>query len=188
MIQLPSRRSPVLSLALIAVLAMAGCSGSDVTRTFGLVRDAPDEFTVTTRAPLSMPPDNSLRAPRPGATRPQELNSRQAAEATLAPSAALGASAVQLSAGQQAFLQAGGRPAPVDIRDKVDAESSTERTDSSFADRLLVWKARPPQGVVVDPAQENQRLRANAALGQDTLEGETPIIQPKKKSFFDWLF
>lgn len=188
MFQFAACRSPALVLALFAVLTLTGCSGSDVTRTFGLVRDAPDEFTVTTRAPLSMPPDNSLRAPRPGANRPQELNSRQAAEATLAPSAALGAASVQLTPGQQAFLQAGGRPAPADIRDKVDAESATERTDSSFADRLLFWKARPPQGVVVDPTQENQRLRANAALGQDTLEGDTPIIQPKKKSFFDWLF
>ena len=37
------------------LLAAAGCGG-DASRTFGFTRDAPDEFQVTTRAPLSMPP------------------------------------------------------------------------------------------------------------------------------------
>ena len=44
---------------------LAACSGDELTRTFGLTRDAPDEFQVTTRAPLSMPPDFTLRPPRP---------------------------------------------------------------------------------------------------------------------------
>src|ERR1700759_3338402 len=68
-----------------AVLLLAGCGGNDLSRTFGLTRDAPDEFTVTTRAPLSMPPDFSIRPPQPGAARPQELSARNAAEAALAP-------------------------------------------------------------------------------------------------------
>ena len=187
MYQIPTRTwlSPMLLLAVATLLP--GCSGTDVTRTFGLVREAPDEFMVTTRAPLSMPPDYALRAPRPGATRPQELSSRNAAEGTLAPGAVLAPSG-QMSPGQQALLQAGGSPAAADIRDKVDAEASTERTDRSFTDRLLFWRARPSPGLVVDPAQETQRLRSNAALGQDPLDGETPIIQPKKKTIFDWLF
>ena len=96
-------------------LALAGCgSGSDISRTFGLTRDAPDEFQVTTRAPLSMPPDYALRPPRPGAPRPQELSSRDAAEATLAPQAALGGPTQDgtASPGQSALLSAAGPPAP----------------------------------------------------------------------------
>ncbi|RYE94373.1 MAG: DUF3035 domain-containing protein [Oxalobacteraceae bacterium] len=61
-------------VALAGVLGLGACSGDELTRTFGLTRDAPDEFQVTTRAPLSMPPDFSLRPPRPGASRPQELS------------------------------------------------------------------------------------------------------------------
>ena len=57
--------------ALAAVVALTGCSGDELTRNFGLTRDAPDEFTVTTRAPLSMPPNYQLRPPRPGASRPR---------------------------------------------------------------------------------------------------------------------
>ena len=77
-------------LPLLGALLLGGCGGEDVSRTFGLQRDAPDEFQVTTRAPLSMPPDFSLRAPRPGAARPQEQTARGAAEAALVPQAALG--------------------------------------------------------------------------------------------------
>ena len=39
-------------LALASLLGLAACSGDGLTRTFGLTRDAPDEFQVTTRAPL----------------------------------------------------------------------------------------------------------------------------------------
>ena len=77
----------------VAVLCLSACSGDELTRTFGLTRDAPDEFQVTTRAPLSMPPDFTLRPPRPGATRPQELTQRQQAEAALVPDTVLGGNA-----------------------------------------------------------------------------------------------
>ena len=69
-------RSLLLGCTLIL---LAGCNGDKIARTFGLTRDAPDEFTVTTRAPLSMPPDYNLRPPRPGAPRPQEQSERQQA-------------------------------------------------------------------------------------------------------------
>ena len=72
-----------------ALLLVAGCGG-DAARTFGFTRDAPDEFQVTTRAPLSMPPAlGELPVPRPGADRPQELTQRQAAEASLVPGSVL---------------------------------------------------------------------------------------------------
>src|SRR3954454_1646571 len=84
---------PAMAIALLAAALaapLAGC-GPDTARNFGFTRDAPDEFQVTTRAPLSMPPAlGQLPTPRPGAERPQELSQRQAAEATLVPGAALG--------------------------------------------------------------------------------------------------
>ena len=60
------RCTTVLALAACAA-AMSGCSGGDqISRSLGLVRDAPDEFTVTTRAPLAMPPSFALPPPTPG--------------------------------------------------------------------------------------------------------------------------
>jgi len=178
-----SARFVLASLLLAAPLA--GCGG-DVERTLGLTRDAPDEFTVTTRAPLSMPPDEALPAPHPGAARPQELTSQQSAEAALAPDTALGTQAGPDSNGQEALVGQAGPAAPADIRGKVDTEASAVPRES-LTQRLMFWQppAQADAGAVLDPVKESQRLRENAALGQKPTVGDTPIIQPKKES--GWL-
>jgi hypothetical protein len=175
-------------MALAAVLALPACTGDELTRNFGLTRDAPDEFTVTTRAPLSMPPDYQLRPPRPGASRPQEQSERQQAEATLAPESILAGPAPSTSPGQQALLTATGPRAPSDIRNKVDEEGQLDAPGPSFTDTLMFWRSPPVPGTAVDPARESQRLRQNAALGQSPEAGNTPIIQPKRESFIQSLF
>src|SRR3954447_22255730 len=90
------------------LVLLAGCGSSQLSRTFGLTRDAPDEYTVTTRAPLSMPPDYNLRPPRPGAPRPQEQSERRQAEVALVPQLALGSPSGTESPGQLALMQLGG--------------------------------------------------------------------------------
>jgi hypothetical protein len=46
----------------------------------------------------------------------------------------------------------------------------------------------PPPGIAVDPTREAQRLRENAALGRETGEGQTPIVQPRSRTFLQrWL-
>jgi len=175
-------------ILLLALLAFAGCSGDELTRTFGLTRDAPDEFQVTTRAPLSMPPDFQLRPPRPGTTRPQELTQREQAEAVLAPNAVLATGRAAPTRGQQAFVAAAGPAAPADIRNKVDNEAALDTPPREFTDRLLFWRASPVPGTAVDPQREAARLRQNAALGQSPEAGETPIIQRKRQGLFSGLF
>lgn len=164
-------------LAVAAVSALAGCGGDEITRTFGLVRDAPDEFQVTTRAPLSMPPDYQLRPPRPGAARPQEQSSSSAAEAALVPQSALASPQGAPSPGQSALLSAAGPAAPADIRRKVESEAALDQPDQTLTDRLMFWRSTPKPGVVVDANKEAQRLRENSALGQNLEQGDTPIIQ-----------
>jgi hypothetical protein len=170
-----------------------------MSRQFGFTRDAPDEFTVTTRAPLSMPPDYTLRPPQPGASRPQEMSAQRAAEAALVPQAALqpgsgsgSASPSSASSGEQALLAAAGAPAPTNIRGQVDADAAVNANDHSFTDYLMFWrKPTPKPGVAVDPQKEAERLRANAALGQNVNQGDTPIIVEKPKgiinTILDWL-
>jgi hypothetical protein len=180
---------PLLCLAVVAgLLPLAGCGGDSLSRTIGLSRDAPDEFAVTTRAPLSMPPDYSLRPPRPGASRPQELTERQQAEAALSPTTALGGVSGGTSPGQQALVAAAGPAAPRDIRNQVDADAQLDQPGQSFTDRLMFWKPTPPAGTAVDPKQESQRLRQNAALGQNAQTGDTPIIQRRKQGLLDSIF
>jgi hypothetical protein len=171
------------------LLPLAACgSGGDIARNIGLTRDAPDEFTVSTRAPLSMPPDFSLPAPLPGASRPQEQSARASAEAALAPQTALATQNTTTSAGEAALLSAAGPNVPSSIRNQVDREASLAANNRSFTDTLMFWKSAPQPGVIVDPQREAQRLRENAALGQSVQSGDTPIIQRKKEGLLDRIF
>ncbi len=169
-------------------LGLAACSSDELTRTFGLTRDAPDEFQVTTRAPLSMPPDFTLRPPRPGVTRPQEMTQRQQAEAALTPDAALAQPGAPVTPGQQALVDAAGGPAPADIRNRVDNEAALDTPNRPLTDRLMFWQSPPPPGTPVDAQRESARLRQNAALGQSPEVGDTPIIQRKRQGLFSKLF
>jgi Protein of unknown function (DUF3035) len=170
------------------LILLAGCSSDKLMRTFGLTRDAPDEYTVTTRAPLSMPPDYNLRPPRPGAPRPQEQSERQQAQETLVPETALNAPTSGASAGQSALLAEAGPAAPSDIRRKVDQDAHNASDDDSFIDKVLYWRKPNSEGVQVDAQAESQRLRQDAALGQGPNVGNTPIIEQKKKGWFSDLF
>jgi hypothetical protein len=178
----------VLALAVVAV-GLSGCSGNQLERTLGLVHDAPDEFTVTTRAPLAMPPTFALPPPTPGVGRPQEVSERTQAELALVPQMALGAPAEGSgSPGQQALVQAAGPPAGTAIRTEVDQEAKADRPSQGIGDRLMFWRAPPQPGIVVDPDKEAKRLRENSALGQSQETGDTPIVQPKKRGWLEGLF
>ncbi len=183
-----SHRTLARTAALLTVLGVAACGGDDLSRTIGLSRDAPDEFTVTTRAPLSMPPDYSLRPPRPGASRPQEVSERGQAQAALSPQMALDSGQVGSSPGQQAIVSAAGPAAPHDIRNHVDADAQLDAPGRGFTDRLMFWRTPPRPGTVVDAARESQRLRQNAALGQPAEDGTTPIIQRRRPGILDSIF
>ena len=156
--RMPQRRTVALALpAALSLGLLAGCGG-DTARTLGFTRDAPDEFQVVTRAPLSLPPDmNNLPVPRPGAVRPQELSAREQGESALVPGAVLESTqASRQSSGESALVaRAGGTVDPA-IRRRVDEESL--------------------------------RLRENFALGRPPGDGETPIIQRKERGIFDGLF
>lgn len=185
------RRFPGSALALSSLLVaslalpLAGCGG-DTARTFGFTRDAPDEFQVTTRAPLSMPPalGGTLPVPRPGADRPQEVSTRAAAEAALVPGSVLGGPAGgPRSSGESALLSQAGRPVGDDIRRRVDEESlRLDQPERGLVDRLIFWRGPEQPGVALDARRESQRLRENSALGRDVTEGETPIIQRTRSS------
>lgn len=187
----PSRKCSLLpgSAALaISLLLLAGCDTDRLTRTFGLTRDAPDEYTVTTRAPLSMPPDYNLRPPRPGVPRPQEQTERTQAEEALVPQMALGSPNAGESPGQEALVQEAGPPAPNDIRQRVDQDARLNAANDSFIDKLLYWRRPDTANALVDPQKESQRLREDAALGQSPDTGSTPVIQPHRQGWFQNLF
>jgi len=171
-------------IALPVLLALAGC-GENTARQLGFTRDAPDEFQVTTRAPLSVPPRlGDLPTPTPGAGRPQEAG--RSGIALLGGEPARGAAP---SGGERALLSQAGTPADGGIRRRVDEESlRLDRPDAGVVDRMMFWRADPQPGIAVDAQREAQRLRENAALGREQTDGQTPVVQPRRPSLWESIF
>ncbi len=119
------------ALTLLAALTV-GCSA------IGGGKNPPDEFAVTTKAPLVVPPDYSLRPPKPGESRPQELSSSERAQQVLMGDAHSAAP----SQGEQILLQrAGALAADANIRNLLNAENGGRaEKDDNFANQLVFWR------------------------------------------------
>jgi hypothetical protein len=173
----------VAALALTAGMGalgfgLSGCNSA--AQALGITKVTPDEFRVVTKAPLTIPPDYSLRPPNPGEPRPQELQPESAAR-----SAILGIRASeQRSEGEKLLAsKAGGDKADPLVRYVVDDEfGDLAHKDPSFADRVMFWrKSAAPvapansakatgadTAVPLDPAAEATRLK--------NLTGGKPVL------------
>lgn len=180
----------------IAVLAaLSACEG--VKKQLGFTKQSPDEFRVVSRAPLTLPPDYSLRPPEPGATRPQEgTPTDQARQAVFKEDVPKGPTLEEKAAvdgrsmGEVSILKlAGAEDADPKIRSTVDSETQQINVDNqSFLDALVFWRNPEQPGEVVDPEAEARRLRENAALGKSVSDGKTPTIERRKKGFLEGIF
>lgn len=149
---------------------LAACGGdNNVRKQLGLEKEAPDEFSVVTRAPLEVPPDYTLRPPRPGADRPMEIQpaeqARQSVFGQTSEEVITSRSAQADSRGARALLQkAGVDEADPNIRDVLVAEDAVLNTDKETptAERLLFWrKDEGPVGEALDPVEELERLQGD---------------------------
>lgn len=191
----PVRSRSIVARALVAggiVVAGFAASGcSELRQAVGIDKVTPDEFRVVARAPLSMPPHYGLRAPRPGATRPQETKISDKARQIVIDGkipknkALLDKRFRGRAPGEVALLKkVGTGNIDPNIRRLVDRESFALASDKrGFTEKLIFWKNRPPPGSVVDPKREARRLRENAALGRSVTKGETPVIKRKEGGF-----
>ena len=191
--------SGTLCLAVGAMLLSGLLSGCDKTRTaIGLDKQAPDEFAVVTRAPLSLPPDFGLRPPEPGSQRPQEKAVQtQARKALLRNSNTSTGDAIKsatasgnVSRGEAAVLARAGALNPdSSIRRKVNLESTAiADADDSLLDKVFFWQEVPKPGTIVDPGKESRRIREARALGDAINKGEVPVIERKKKGILEGIF
>jgi hypothetical protein len=177
---------------------LAGCENTK--EMLGLTKRSPDEFQVVSRAPLSMPPDYSLRPPTPGAPRPQEGTVQDQAKSIVTghsdrnllqpdqiPPPGEGDAIVAESAGESSLLQSAGMGGvDPNIRKLVDEETaSDEESSKSVLDDLIFWRKPEPYGTVVDPQAETKRLQENQALGAPVDTGDTPIIERKQKGLLE---
>ena len=158
-------------------LTVMGCDTQALKEGLGFGRQAPDEYQVVERAPLSLPPDFQLRPPRPGAARPQETDIRELAERVL-----MGRGkpkpARERSPGELALLgRAGAAKAEPDIRQTISRENGGPAVESDgFVDNLMFWDQPDADATIVDPVGESARLRRNADEGRPVTDGETPTV------------
>jgi hypothetical protein len=128
-----------------AALLVTGCSSLRGGK------KSPDEFAVIKEAPLVMPPDFSMRPPRPGAPRPTELGAQgQALEALFGP----GAGVPQRSAGEQALLdKAGAAKASSDIRSTVRDDGTIVADKGVFLKEILSTDSgvKTMEGIDIQP-------------------------------------
>jgi len=190
------RRMMTTTAALLAALvALSACEG--VKKQLGYTKQAPDEFRVVSRAPLTLPPDYALRPPEPGAIRPQEgTTTEQARQAVFRADEPKGPTLEEKAAvdgrslGEVSLLKlAGAEAADPKIRTTVNRETlQINEENEDFLEALVFWRAPEQPGEVVDAEAEARRLRENAALGKGVSDGETPTIERRKKGFLEGIF
>jgi hypothetical protein len=198
------RANLLIGFALLgSAVALSGCT--DLKRALGMEKVVPDEFAVTTPAPLALPPDYALRPPRPGEARPQETapvdQARQTVFRAGPQQAALPAPATDRSKGEGELLrQAGAGDAPSDIRQLVNADADEAGEYSQgFVNKLLFWRqddnsAGSPDAVI-NPGEEAGRLAQAKAAGKPldsgpppSLAGTPTIERTPDTHWFKWLF
>ncbi|MBX9946028.1 MAG: DUF3035 domain-containing protein, partial [Reyranella sp.] len=113
---------------------------------------------------------------------PQTASRAQRQAAGTAPAGPGGASEQALVA------KAGQGGIDPNIRSRVNQDTRTiNDSDKSFVDALIFWQDKPPSGVVLDPAREQQRLRDAQAAGQPPA-GATPTITRRKRGLLEGIF
>jgi len=184
---------PALMGLIIGALGLGGCENAK--EVIGLTKQAPDEFAIVTRAPLSIPPQYGLRPPKPGAARPQETTPTSKARSILLRNSgqkgqADATASGKFSSGEAAFLKRAGalNPDP-SIRQQVNIESSAlADADKSVLRKVIFWQKPEEPGKIIDARKESRRIRQVTAQGDSITKGEVPVITRKQKGWLEGIF
>ena len=174
----------LLTTVLALSMACAALSGCDSLRkAAGLNKKSPDEFAVTTKAPLVIPPDFNLRPPLPGAPPTNTLDPSSNAQvalfnSNLDPATVAASMRGNYTQGEKMFLA----NAKVDTADpgirarlNADQRAAIQNADRSFTDRLLSSPVSPDNGKPINADAEVNKGRKTST--------------PKKEEsggWFDW--
>ena len=189
------KTSAAFASILVSVIALTGCE--ETKRVFGKAKEAPDEFAVYRRAPLSLPPDSDLRPPTPGVSRPQVVNPRDQARAALGLSAkktdkvdlSKSEDITRLSNGERALLAlTGANKANPQIRTLVEQKTADlYETNETFTDKMVFWRSKN-KGVALDPQKELKRIREAQSLGKPLNSNDIPSVTRKRKGLLEGIF
>lgn len=172
---------PIVLLAILAAASAAtGCSS--LQRAIGATKVSPDEFRVVTSAPLTLPPDYSLRPPRPGEPRPQELEPDAEARAALFGDE-IGQAATP---GERTLVaNAGAGATDPNIRDTIDFEAQgVVRRNEGFVNRLLAFRGGGEAAPApINAEDEARRLEDEESIRRTTGGGQVVIRRDRPGGF-----
>lgn len=154
------KKSLLILAAGAALAATSACTSS------GNGGSTPNEFRVVTKAPLSVPPEYSLRPPTAGSTTPAEVEA-----ATTGVTTAFGTTHGQnASASEKALVAAAGANAANGaVRSQVDYEETKAiRKSASITDRVFFWRKDKPEDA--------------ASAATDNATGDQPVTIERSSS------
>lgn len=174
-----------LRTALVLCLSATVLSGCESMRkAAGLQKKSPDEFAVTTKAPLVIPPDFNLRPPTPGAppsnTRDPSTNAELALfNNTDLQTVASGLPGTYTMGERMLLANAKAQNSDPAIRARLNADQrAVQNADRSFTDRILNTSATRDTG---------KPINADAEVAKGS-KAATAAAKTKAKSggWFDW--
>ena len=170
-----------LSAVLLCAVALSGCGS--LRDLAGLQKKSPDEFAVTTKAPLVIPPDFNLRPPMPGAPPANSVAPTATAEQALfntsdAQTVANGMRG-NYSMGEKLLMaNAGVQNSDPAIRARINGDQrAVQNSDKSFTDRVLGSNATANNGAPLNADQAISNKRGST----------TKPAAKKDSGWFDWL-
>ena len=164
--------------------ALAGCSS--LRDLAGLQKKSPDEFAVTTKAPLVIPPDFNLRPPMPGAPPTNTLdpssNAQQALFNNSDPQTVAAGMRGNYSPAEKLLLaNAGSQNSDPAVRARLNAEQrALQNADRSFTDRVLRTSSTVDNG---NPVNADAAVNARASGRRTTT---TTTTKKESGGWFDW--
>jgi hypothetical protein len=177
-------KEPAILALCGAALAVSGCGS--MRDAAGLTKRSPDEFAVSTKAPLVIPPDFNLRPPMPGAAPVNQTDPGTAAQQALfnssdAATVAGGMRGNYSTTEKMLLANAGVQNSDPSIRTelKSDTRTALQGADASFTDRVLGTKPSPASG---------QPINADAEVERRAARAQKQAAKPKQSSggWFDW--
>lgn len=191
-----------LNAALTIAVAAVALTGCDSLRSAaGMDKSAPDEFAVTTKAPLVIPPDYNLMPPRPGAVPTNQVDPTESAEGALFGNdpATIAAQLPNTYSETEKMVLANAKVQSIDPQIHQHLASDNKNmvaTDDGFTKDILFWqKPKADDGQALDADAESRRLDQQRA-GQPATPGAAPAAKPaapaKKDDsgwfdgWFDW--
>lgn len=165
------KRNLVVAAGLALVLA--NCTG--MKESMGTAKQAPDETAVTARAPLVVPATFNLKAPQPGAPRPQDSDAATAAQHVLGGTP----KATPATQGELALLSASGAAqADPNVRQELRSETIKQTRRKSYADTVLFWRGhKGDSGEPLDPHEESERILTPGPVTPATPSQSAPVIE-----------